>query len=217
MAKKTDCDRQRPLVGKRSYTISGFIGDLGRNLSTMPGFLAVMAVPGRMEAPFREKIMLSVSRMNQCRHCSAVHGKMADLAGLSEDEKAGLQDLDPGYFDHKEWVAIEYARRLAAKDECDDMDPELLTELHELYSAREIEDIEAVAAAINLATRTGNTFDALLSRIKGEPAEGSNVLDELVIIAMVAPVGLPALIVSEIFQRVGGKYENPREKVGGEQ
>ncbi|HOO57267.1 MAG TPA: carboxymuconolactone decarboxylase family protein [bacterium] len=177
---------------KRFYKFSDFVKDLGKNALNLPVMAKSMLSGSGIDPKFREKIMLSISNMNQCRHCIAVHGTFADLAGLSEEEKSALQNLSPEFFDHKEWIAIEYARRLVA-DECDGPDGFLLNELGKHYSDEEIRSIEAIAYSINLANRCGNTWDAFTDRLRGKPAGESALVDELLILATIAPAG-PALL-----------------------
>lgn len=185
---------------KRIYDMGGYLRGLRDNIATLPGLAKVFA--GSMDSRFREKIMLSISRMNDCRHCTAIHGTLADRAGLSDEEKLALQNLDPGDFEHREWVGLEYARRVACAEDCD-YDPELEKELRELYTEEEIAQIRAVANGINFANRCGNTWDSFLGRLRGEADEDSSLLDELVILATLLPAGPFFLLVSGILQRRG--------------
>ena len=183
---------------KRSYKFTEFAHDVFGLVPALPNFTAVYALPGRMDKRFREKIMLSVSRMNDCRHCTAIHGAWAALAGLSGEDRAALHELDPADMDHRDWVALEYARRVAA-DAPADLDLE--TELSALFSEKEIADIAAVARAINIANRCGNTWDAFLSRLQGRPAEDSSLADEFLVLAPLAPFGPAFLVLSKLLQK----------------
>ena len=56
-------------AGKRDRTGSGGdVDNIGGTVKTMLRFIAVCASPRRMKPAFREKIMLSISRMNECRY-----------------------------------------------------------------------------------------------------------------------------------------------------
>jgi len=122
---------------KRSYKFTEFAHDVFGLVPALPNFTAVYALPGRMDKRFREKIMLSVSRMNDCRHCTAIHGAWAALAGLSGEDRAALHELDPADMDHRDWVALEYARRVAADAPAEpDLEAELSAKRANLESRR---------------------------------------------------------------------------------
>ena len=148
---------------KRIFTVSSFLESLGDTVRVLPECIRAYTGPGRMDAAFREQIMLSISRMNDCRYCTAIHGAWAEKVGLDEEQRAALVDLEPGSFDRRTWVALAWARRLVDDDAAPD--PDLETELRAHYSEREIAAIKAVAIAINLANRSGNTWDAFLERL----------------------------------------------------
>ena len=195
---------------RRSYTFKGFVRDLGHNAASLPRFLGIYAFPSRMDKQLREKIMFSISRMNACRHCTAIHGAWADLVGLSESDRAALHDLDPAEFDNREWTALEYARRLVA-DEAGEMDPDLERALAGFFTKDEIADIAAVARGINLANRCSNTWDVFLDRLRGEPADDSSLANELAVLAVCAPVGPFFLLLSDILQRRQNKPQPDTE------
>lgn len=128
---------------------------------------------------FREELMLAVAKLNDCRYCTWGHHEWAFLSGVSEEELAHIENMEPEGFDRAKWVAISYVRALVSA-EFGAVSPELLAELEEHYSAHEIREIELVARVMDIANRGANTWDAMLSRIRGNPANDSHLLDELV-------------------------------------
>jgi hypothetical protein len=57
---------------------------------------------------------------------------------------------------------------------------ELRQQMQEIFTWREIEDIELIVRAMDLSNRAGNTWDAMLSRLQGKPVEDSDLLSEIV-------------------------------------
>ena len=51
----------------------------------------------------------------------------------------------------------------------------------ERYKPHEIKEIELVVRIMDVGNRGANTWDAMLSRLKGSPAAGSHILDEAVL------------------------------------
>ena len=132
-----------------------------------------------LDPGFREELMLAVAKLNDCRYCSWGHHEWAYLSGVPEEELAHIENMDPKGFDRRKWVAISYVRALVSAN-YGPVSAELSRELKEIYSPREIREIELVARVMDIANRGANTWDAMLSRIKGNPANDSRLLDEIV-------------------------------------
>jgi hypothetical protein len=49
------------------------------------------------------------------------------------------------------------------------------------YSPREVREIELVARIMDIGNRGSNTWDAMLSRLRGVPAADSRVIDEVIL------------------------------------
>ncbi len=82
---------------------------------------------------FREELMLAVSRLNGCRFCSWGHHEWAQISGVSDEELAQLEQLDPSGFDRRKWVAISYVRALV-KENFERVQPELRRAMQHKYS-----------------------------------------------------------------------------------
>ena len=107
--------------------------------------------------------MLAVTGVNRCRHCAWGHQFLANKAGVSNVEIAGLlqQDLAnspdrqvPGLLFSIHWAETDGAPTAEAR-----------AALEASYGVRIARQIEAAALLINAGNRVGNTFDFLLSRI----------------------------------------------------
>jgi len=136
--------------------------------------------------------MLAVSRLNGCRYCSWGHHEWAQISGVSNEELAQLEQLDPSGFDRRKWVAISYVRALV-KENFRRVQPELRRAMQHKYSPDEIRQIELIANVMDVGNRSSNTFDAMLSRFKGAPATDSRIIDEVILSGVflaIAPVVL---------------------------
>ena len=141
---------------------------------------------------FREELMLAVSRLNDCRFCTWGHHEWAQLNGVSDEELAGLEQLDASGFDRRKWIAIRYVRALVERDFMG-VQPELRRAMQHKYSPREIREIELIAKVMDIGNRGANTFDAMLSRLRGTPAADSRIVDEVVLSGLFLVVA-PAVV-----------------------
>ena len=133
-----------------------------------------------IDPAFREEPMLAVSRLNDCRYCSWAHQEWAQLSGSSDEELAQVEQLDPRGFDRKKWLAITYVRALVKRD-FRGVQPELRRAMQHKYSPREIRAIELIARVMDIGNRSSNTWDAMLSRLRGVPAADSRIVDEIIL------------------------------------
>jgi len=171
---------------KRTYRISEFARGLRRIWSSRREVSAIWRRE-RVPPAFREKIMVAVAEVNGCRFCSFAHREWALDEGVSEEELAQLEGMRPEDFDRRTWLAVVYARSLAAED-FGPVDSSLEREIAEVFSEEERSDIEVVAHAMTVVNRSANTLDALSARWDGHPAEGSRLIDEVAISALMVLV-----------------------------
>ncbi|MCX5868469.1 MAG: carboxymuconolactone decarboxylase family protein [Proteobacteria bacterium] len=143
--------------------------DLRKHLFS--GIVPVFVSPGRMDPAFREKVCLTVTWANRCRACMAVHSRWGKSAGVKEEEISDLEILDPAKFEHREWVALMYARDYILFDGRIP-DEEITREYKKLYSEKERADILAMIKMMDFSNRFNNTWDRrrVESRISGEPS-----------------------------------------------
>jgi AhpD family alkylhydroperoxidase len=163
---------------KRTMTAREFASSI-RSLA--PDASMIYRIWGKQELDpgFREELMLAVAKLNDCRYCTWGHHEWAYLSGVPEEELALIENMEPEGFERRKWVAISYVRALVSAN-YGEVSPELLGELKAHYSAHEIKEIELVARVMDIANRGANTWDAMLSRARGNPANDSHLLDEIV-------------------------------------
>ena len=153
------------------------------NIAASPGNLYGILVSKRFDPAFREEIMVAIATLNACKYCNYAHHDFALQAGVSKEDLAQLEGISPESFDEKKFLAITYARELANRN-FSGVTPELVKQLKENYSVQERGDIQTTARIIMLFSMICNTSDAFVSRLRGEPAEDSHVLDEAVVATM---------------------------------
>ena len=142
--------------------------DLRKHL--LPSIIPVFFSPGRMDPAFREKVCLTVTWANRCRVCMAVHSRWGQEAGLKPEAINELEILDPAKFEHREWVALMYARDYILFNG-QPPDAEMVKEFEKLYSEKERADILAMIKMMDFSNRFNNTWDRrrVKSRVAGEP------------------------------------------------
>jgi len=182
---------------KRTITAAQLLGSLASLTPELGTFYRVW-IRQDIDPGFREQLMLAVSKLNGCRFCSWGHHEWATIAGVPDEELARLEQMESSGFDRRKWVAISYVRALV-QGNFRRMSPELRRAMQHKYSPREIREIELIARIMDIGNRSSNTFDAMLSRLKGVPAADSRIVDELILSGVfltVAPVVLAHLSVA---------------------
>ena len=145
---------------KRTYGSFGQFWDDVRFLRTNRAAVQA-AMSGKTVSPaFRERIILAVTAVNQCRYCSYVHTRAALKSGVSREE---VENLFAGMFDaepEEERVALLYAQHWA--ETRGHPDPEMTDRLKDSYPPETVEAIHGVIRMINLSNLFGNTVDRVL-------------------------------------------------------
>jgi len=146
-----------------------------------------------LDPGFREEIMLAVAKLNDCRYCSWGHHEWAHLVGVPDEELAQIEQMDCKGLDHSKQVALSYVRAFVSA-EFGSVPRELRKEMCENYTANEIKEIELVVRIMDFGNRGANTWDAMLSRLRGTPAEDSNILDEAALSSVFLTIAPAAII-----------------------
>lgn len=177
---------------KHTMTVREFVSSTASLLPETPTLYRVW-VKHEIDPGFREELMLAVSKLNDCRYCSWVHHEWANIAHVPEEELAFIEQLDPSHFDRKKWVAIAFVRELV-EARFGRVSKELMREMKANYSATEIREIKLIAKVMDISNRGVNTWDSMLSRLRGKPAADSHLLDEAVL-SMALLAAAPVVIV----------------------
>jgi AhpD family alkylhydroperoxidase len=139
-----------------------FAQDIGFILKNLKRVRAL--VRGESLSPaFRERMMLAVTRVNDCRYCARFHSKIAVDEGISREEveamlKGIYEDCPAG-----EIIGVLYAEHWAETSGAPDaaMRDKLLAS----YGQAMVNDIDVVLRVIKTGNLTGNTVDYWVYRL----------------------------------------------------
>ncbi|MBN1248115.1 MAG: carboxymuconolactone decarboxylase family protein [Anaerolineae bacterium] len=112
---------------------------------------------------FRERLMLAVTEVNQCRYCAYYHARQALVEGLSEDEIEALAAGDFADSPPGERPALLYAQHWAEAD--GRPDPAAQVRLEQLYDPATARAIELALRVIRIGNLMGNTWDGILYKL----------------------------------------------------
>ena len=176
---------------KKIYTLGLLFNDISFLLINFPNIIAAVRNK-KISKAFMGKIMLVVTAVNGCRYCKWFHAKKALSSGISEKEVKNMLNLqfkaDASDF---EMLGLLYAQHYAETNR--NPDKEMTDKLFEYYGTKTATHIFLMIRMIFFGNLTGNTFDAFLSRLKGNKAPNSNVVFELFFFLINAPILLPML------------------------
>ena len=125
----------------------------------------VRAYRGNLEPALRERVMVAVSEANACAGCSRFHQRLAVRAGVSDEDLEALGLGDLAGLDQRSRAAIVFAVDRSRSDFAGDPPPEIMEAAAGQFTARQLEEIEAVARLMTLANLTVGTARALRSRL----------------------------------------------------
>ena len=150
---------------KRTIDLPLLARSLGSAIVHLPVFAVALLVPSTSRA-LREKVMLAVTSVNDCRYCSYVHTGLALANAVDLGELRQL--LDSGTFgdvDERDAVATLFAQHFA--DTTRHPSDAARAALARKFNAYQRLEIMAYIHAIYLANLCGNSFDAWLERLSG--------------------------------------------------
>jgi len=111
---------------------------------------------------FRERLMLTVTGVNQCRYCSYAHSRQALSDGITKEE---IDELTRGMFDgspQKEIPALLFAQHWAESN--GKPETAIRNKVENIYGSEVMTAIELTLRMIRVGNLSGNTFDFILSK-----------------------------------------------------
>jgi AhpD family alkylhydroperoxidase len=148
---------------RRIYpSFSKFLKDLSSLLSNRKLIQETMG--SNLVLPeFRERLILAVTGVNQCRYCLYAHSRQALKLGINQQE---IRELSQGAFDQSpsaEIPALLFAQHWAESGGL--VDEEARQCLEATYGSEKSRAIEINLRMIQIGNLLGNTFDYVLYRI----------------------------------------------------
>ena len=197
-----------PAFAKRFFTLAAF-ADSARRLFAQVDDLHAALTRQNVPRTLSEKIMLAVTRVNGCRYCSYAHARLALQAGVTETELCDLLTGEFGHIPPHERTALLFAQHYA--EQGDRYDAGAWQKLEDTYGADAARDMLVHIRLITFANLYGNTFDALLERLRLRPVAGSHFFSEIVVLAAGATVVPAGLFLALIARRL--RSARPRRLV----
>lgn len=177
---------------KKIFTAEILAKDIGFLIKSLPKIVGIFR-DKKITRTFIEKIMMVTTAVNGCIYCSWFHAKQAVESGISEEEVRNMLNLqfhaDPTEF---ETVALLYAQHFAETNRNPDL--AMTEKLFDYYGEETANHIILVIRMIYFGNLYGNTWDAVISRFKGLPAQNSNIIFEFFYFLINAPIMFPAMI-----------------------
>ena len=155
---------------KRTLTPDNFFRTVADVAASGRVLLAALFRP-KIPAALREKVMLGVTSVTDCRYCQWGHTHWAMAKGVPLEEVnqiLGHQIESLKAKNPAEATAILFAQHYA--ENLDRFDPESIENLRKYYSDAQVAEILAYVRAITLGSLIGNTVDAFWP----QPLSGGN-------------------------------------------
>ena len=145
--------------GKRVFSFQEFIHHLTGLTRSLPVILRTFRA-ARLSPQMIEKIMLSVTAVNECRYCTFVHSLQALKLGLSPEDIQKLMAFDLGACTEEEAVACAFAQHYAESN--GQPDKNALLRLVGQLGFEKTRDVMVYIQMIEFGNLFGNTVDAYL-------------------------------------------------------
>lgn len=170
--------RPPPKKAKRTLTVGNFFSTVANVVTSAPVLLAALFRP-KTSAALREKVMLGVTSVTDCRYCQWGHSHWAMANGVPLEEINQILSQETAALEAKnpaEAAAILFARQYA--EDLDGFERAAIENLRQYYTDAQVTEILAYVRAITLGSLTGNTLDAVLDRFRrnrrpADPSEDS--------------------------------------------
>ncbi len=156
---------------------------------------------------FEKRIMMAVTQVNGCSICSYFHTKEALKMGMSEHEIQNLLAGDMEDVPEEEAAALIFAQHYA--DTIGQYDKDAWNRVVTIYGRDRAVAILAYIRAIMFGNAQGNIFEAIKSRIKGQPVPNSTFFMEIAVILSDIFV-MPFLLIKAAFLALAKKI-SPRK------
>lgn len=118
---------------------------------------------GLVSPQFRERLMMAVTAVNECRYCAFYHARESARVGLPGQEIRALLSGELALAPEEELPALLYAQHYAEQN--GRPDPITRQSLKTTYGAARAEAIETVLHLIRTGNLLGNSTDWLLHKL----------------------------------------------------
>lgn len=190
---------------KRIFTARLFLADLGFLIWNFPSIIRAFTSRQNPKQLF-EKVLIVTDAVNECTYCSWLDAKLAIKSGLSEEEIRNTMKLQfHTDASESELNALLFAQHFAQTNR--HPDPEMTNRLFEYYGETTARNIILAIRTVTFGNLYFNTWGAIISRFKGNPAPNSNVLFEAVYFLVNFIIILPFIILRKLDKKAIGQAQ----------
>ncbi len=118
---------------------------------------------GLVSPQFRERLMMAVTAVNECRYCAYFHARESERVGLETDEIRELLAGDLAHAPEEELPALLFAQHYAEQN--GRPDPITRQSLETTYGPARADAIETVLRLIRMGNLLGNSTDWVLHKV----------------------------------------------------
>lgn len=187
---------------KKIFTASSFFNELGFLIWNLPKIIRVFTSK-KNPKHLIEKILIVTDAVNECIYCSWLDAKLAMNSGVSEEEIKNMMELQfHASASESELNALLFAQHFAETNR--NPDPEMINKLFECYGEKTAKNIILAIRTVTFGNMYFNTWGAVISRFKGNPAPNSNVIFEMVYFLLNFIIILPFVILRKLDKRAVG-------------
>jgi len=192
---------------KRIFTARTFAQELGYLIWRLPQVISLFT-SGQAHGHLYEKIVMVVDAVNGCIYCSWLDAKLAMKRGMGDDEIRQMLNLQfHADAPERELLALLFAQHFAETGSRPD--PEMTGQLFDFYGKSQASNILLAIRAATFGNLYFNTWGAVLSRFRGEPAENSQLIFELCYFVLNFIIILPFVIMRKLDKQTDWKRLNP--------
>jgi len=158
---------QKLAKAKRTFTPANFLKTVRKVVASSPAIIGSLFRPKTSKA-VREKVMLGVTAINDCRYCAWGHSHWAAAQGIPLEEVNEILSSQVGSLeasDPAEAAAILFGQHYA--EQLDEIEPESVQNLRNFFSEAQVQEILGHVFLMTFTNLSGNTVDVLLERIRG--------------------------------------------------
>ena len=187
---------------KRIFTARLFFNDLGFLIWNFPKIIRVFTNKQNPKQLF-EKILIVTDAVNGCTYCSWLDAKLAIKSGISKEEINNMLNLQfHTDASESELNALLFAQHFSESNR--NPDPKMTNKLFDYYGEKTAKNIILAIRTVTFGNLYFNTWGAIISRFKGNPAENSNVIFEMVYFLLNFIIILPFIILRKLDKKAIG-------------
>ena len=189
------------IVVKRTFTSANVLKTIVNCAIAFP-IIIRSTVRAKTSKALREKVMLGVTAINDCRYCAWGHAHWAVSQGVSLDDVNLIlsSQLDSLKADSPaEAAAILFGQHYA--EHPGEIDPESVKNLRQYFTQPQVREIIGYVYFITFTNLGGNTVDAVLERVRG-PGRPITVVEGITGVVL-APILLLLVVLVKAGKLIG--------------